>query len=399
MVSKQNLKSELVDRQTVILNEEKIKLDEEGLCIDPLFLPLPSLYDMFESLLKSRDIPKYTIKRKLQAFYQFVIDGQITDIPKTFSSIISMHKKKIKQDLESETVFYNAYLIAIFSYIYGIRLQLYFIGKEGSISCQHFGIKKKPIKRIYMFEERYHILKKILYKTNTCSTRISKEIASDDPKTKKSDYIFNKYPISKTSNIIDTHPVFTNIRFNESKMKDQFFKTNQNQTDDYNSSVFTVPSGVQHIVDISKERFQCKNIDMIPDDTNIFNEIFVDTDSLLKSWSRNIFFNDIKEADNCTKINQSKNDISLGLIHESIEGKLKFYSEVKEYGFILMEDQTEVFVHKADLVRQNIDTKYLAYYNKFYDIFLRFDVEEYQGRVNIHRKAINMTILSMNACV
>ena len=76
-------------------------------------------------------------------------------------------------------------------------------------------------------------------------------------------------------------------------------------------------------------------------------------------------------------------------------GKLKFYNEQKEYGFIVMEDATEIFVHKGDLVKQKIDTRYLAYYKQFYDIVIEFNVQEYKGKGKTYRKAVDLAISNM----
>ena len=78
-------------------------------------------------------------------------------------------------------------------------------------------------------------------------------------------------------------------------------------------------------------------------------------------------------------------------------GRLKFFNEAKEYGFIIMDDESEIFVHKADLIKQSIDTRYLAYYKKYYDILMEFNVQEYQGKSKKHRKAVDVMIFDMQA--
>lgn len=76
-------------------------------------------------------------------------------------------------------------------------------------------------------------------------------------------------------------------------------------------------------------------------------------------------------------------------------GTLKFYNEQKEYGFIVMQDGSEIFVHKADLQKQSIDTRYLAYYKQFYDIVIAFSVQEYKGKGKTYRKAVDLSIKKM----
>ena len=76
-------------------------------------------------------------------------------------------------------------------------------------------------------------------------------------------------------------------------------------------------------------------------------------------------------------------------------GSLKFYNEQKEYGFIVMEDGSEIFVHKADLMKQSIDTRYLSYYKQFYDIVIEFNIQEYKGKGKTYRKAVDLSIKKM----
>ena len=62
-----------------------------------------------------------------------------------------------------------------------------------------------------------------------------------------------------------------------------------------------------------------------------------------------------------------------------------------------MEDQSEIFVHKADLTKHNIDPRFLAYYRQFYDIVIEFNVQEYKGREKVNRKAVDLAIRDMVA--
>lgn len=76
-------------------------------------------------------------------------------------------------------------------------------------------------------------------------------------------------------------------------------------------------------------------------------------------------------------------------------GRLKFFNEAKEYGFIVADDGSEIFVHKADLQKQSIDTRYLAYFKKYYEVVMEFAVQEYQGKSKKHRKAVDVLIFDM----
>jgi len=73
-------------------------------------------------------------------------------------------------------------------------------------------------------------------------------------------------------------------------------------------------------------------------------------------------------------------------------GKLKFYSEENDFGFIIMETGEEIFVHKDDLIKANIDTQKLAYFKKFYEIQVSFRYIQYQGKMKVNRKAVDVQV-------
>ena len=73
-------------------------------------------------------------------------------------------------------------------------------------------------------------------------------------------------------------------------------------------------------------------------------------------------------------------------------GKLKFYSGESDFGFIIMETGEEIFVHKDDLIKANIDTQKLAYFKRFYDIQVKFRYIQYQGKMKVNRKAVDVQV-------
>ena len=74
------------------------------------------------------------------------------------------------------------------------------------------------------------------------------------------------------------------------------------------------------------------------------------------------------------------------------DGTLKFYSNENDFGFIIMNGGEEVFVHKDDLIKANIDTQRLTYYRHFYEIHMKFRYIQYQGKVKVNRKAVDVQI-------
>lgn len=371
MMDKNDMKRAMAAGNSRVTGESGDVLDAEGLCRDPAHKPASYLYEMFEILVKHKKIPKKAIRDKISAFYSFIVMGKLQGVPKCLADILSLNSSAIQEDIENDRLFFNTHVITLFAYLFGVRLELFYIGRNGNLSRQYFGIKKKTVKRVYMTEESYHVLKKSLPKTNTFSTRICSDAEYDNDD-------FRDLTITS---------VRPNSYLNDNRDLTITSLSNNNNLQ-FNAPIFNKPKvNNEHEEDSS-------NDDPSPGSTYRANDV----DLVLTSWTNDILAVDQANSVAPSKRVQEKPDISLGLTHRSVEGKLKFYSEVKEYGFIIMEDESEVFVHKADLIQQNIDTRCLAYYNKFYNIFLKFDVEEYQGKLKVHRKAINMIIINMVCC-
>lgn len=77
---------------------------------------------------------------------------------------------------------------------------------------------------------------------------------------------------------------------------------------------------------------------------------------------------------------------------EFITGKLKFYKDKEKFGFILLEDMSEIFLHKDNLVRSNIDSTAFQNCTQFFDIILKFKVLYYQSSKNCKTKAVDVEI-------
>jgi hypothetical protein len=92
---------------------------------------------------------------------------------------------------------------------------------------------------------------------------------------------------------------------------------------------------------------------------------------------------------------QSKKFLSKVIYEEkdSKKGKIKFYSEDNDFGFITMENGEEIFVHKDDLIKANINTQKLSYFKKFYDIQVSFRYIQYQGKMKVNRKAVDVQVI------
>ena len=75
-----------------------------------------------------------------------------------------------------------------------------------------------------------------------------------------------------------------------------------------------------------------------------------------------------------------------------LDGRVKFYSEESDFGFIITKEGEEFFVHGDDLAKDGVDTKKLAYYARFFDIHVQFRFIQYQGKTRVNRKAVDVQI-------
>jgi hypothetical protein len=75
-------------------------------------------------------------------------------------------------------------------------------------------------------------------------------------------------------------------------------------------------------------------------------------------------------------------------------GRLKFFDEEKNYGFLVLDiDGSDIFVHYDDLQQSGITKEFLS--NTKQALFLRFSFTclNYIGKYNESRKAVNIQLL------
>ena len=84
--------------------------------------------------------------------------------------------------------------------------------------------------------------------------------------------------------------------------------------------------------------------------------------------------------------------------NERYTGKLKFFDEAKNYGFIIMDaDSTDIFVHCDDLQKAGINKERVKSYKQSEgSILFSFKVMEYFGKYNKSRKAVDLIIIEDN---
>lgn len=75
-------------------------------------------------------------------------------------------------------------------------------------------------------------------------------------------------------------------------------------------------------------------------------------------------------------------------------GRLKFFDEAKNYGFIVMdEDGSDIFVHYDDLVKANLSKDLLKTAKKGNNIKLSFGCHNYVGKHKNSKKAVDIEMM------
>ena len=90
----------------------------------------------------------------------------------------------------------------------------------------------------------------------------------------------------------------------------------------------------------------------------------------------------------------SKKPIILGESKTRYTGKLKFFDETNNYGFIIMdEDQSDIFVHYDDLLKANINKEFLRTIKTGNIIRFGFVCMTYIGKYRKSRKAVEIRLI------
>ena len=74
-------------------------------------------------------------------------------------------------------------------------------------------------------------------------------------------------------------------------------------------------------------------------------------------------------------------------------GVLKFFSKKNQYGFIMTQNEKDIFVHQDDLEKANVDIKTLNQLKRKFNMILKFRAIDYQGKNKVSRKAIDLCIV------
>lgn len=373
-------------------------LNSEGFCRNTLYAPISTLLDLLKILLNNKKIKKTRIQHKLASFCNYLICHKEAIVDKTLDSAIS-HMSQTVIDLNNPDLFFSSQLLLLSAYLFSVRIELYYIGEHNKLSCQYFGLKPQAVKCVFLHENSFIVLNKILPKSDTFSTKLYSDINSVHKKK------LNKLEALKLGAY---DPINMEIARNEviknnlhrGKVNNQMAEKFESPlTENFSKSINQKFSSSPSNETSTQSSFQCNLGEITHNTLNNYNLLDCKKNTVYKQYFNTtvplnpLELNSVNSNHNSDQYEQC--NISHQFHYESSIGRLKFYNEIKEYGFIIMDDGSEIFVHKADLAKQNIDTRYLTQYKKYYEIFLNFDIQEYQGKTQMHRKAINIVLHEM----
>lgn len=353
-------------------------LKPEGLSRDPKMLPLFSLYDLFEVFVADPKFRKTIVKQRLISFHRFLIAESENRAPCSFLKLLNLRSDSVASDLESESLLYNSVIINLFSYAFGLRIELFHLSNN-RLSVQYFGLSDKPVRHALLSSDSYVLLKKVLGRSLTFT---SNEFSNG---------------ASPTSSIIkgQSHKRVVPMLL-ERVSRNLELERGLSLTTDTSNNGGSLIKGEKlsklavgrNLLEVPEDKFNLtKNDQGLRDSGFSFEPTMCQLDVSTPADQSDISNVQAPKLPFCLSKRLKTDNKSTG--------RLKFYNEAKEYGFIIMDDESEIFVHKADLIKQNIDTRFLAYYKKYYEIFLEFSVQEYQGKGKKHRKAIDILIFDM----
>jgi len=86
-----------------------------------------------------------------------------------------------------------------------------------------------------------------------------------------------------------------------------------------------------------------------------------------------------------------------GMIHSvKHTGRLKFFDEVQNYGFLVVDDdESDLFVHYDDLKTSRLSRDILRQAKTNYFLQFSFDIAFYSGKYKESKKAVNLKLIKM----
>lgn len=358
-------------------------------------IEMVSVAELFENLLCGR-ISAKEIEQKVLGFSVFLSAKDSGAIPEwlKYSSnrLISYSKDSVTENKAlCDDIFF-----AVAARLFKIRVVSYYERNDG-LANQYFGNPKHPKVRVFNTGSAYQIITKV--KDNPMGIRAKRASIHQLKTQDASPRLPKRNSLSKRS-ICTMAPLDFSINVNQNEdceeqdvkvyRSSNFFSSSSLSTELFEN---TPKSTCQYG---SNTEISCVASNLIDNSANETNKainqiLFCSPPSSQTKPTAEINATVYIPPTFKDKILFESDDYSLG--------RLKFYNEQKGFGFIVSSDNKDVFVHKDDLSRANINTCQLEYMRGFYEIILKFRYIEYKGKVRNNNKAIDIHVVEVNSIV
>lgn len=358
-------------------------------------LEILNMVELFENLLCS-SVSAEQIKTRVASFAAFISEGKAHCVPQWFASIAG--KAQSFFGSQTQDVFYDESFFVLASYLFRIRLVLYYAG-AGGLSTQYFGNAKYPKIRVFSTGCAYYLVSKMTER-KSLKLRVKRESISHLKTQDASPRITRSQARSK-----QLSRSFTPLEFNLSigTFDDCEEQNNRCARNTNFSAQATTPT---NLFENTNPHTVATKPTSLPSSDDANTAEHSPPPANQRALDQLLCFSSPAEQ-STTQTDKSKAvyippTFKDKILYESGEfslGRLKFYNEQKGFGFIVSADNKDVFVHKDDLLRANINTCQLEYMRGFYDIVLRYRYIEYKGKVKNNNKAIDIHVVEVVSLV
>lgn len=323
-----------LDKQGVL---KKLRLTT-GLVKDKKAGEFFNLMSLFRFTLKSKNLSETDILKKVRLFADFIGKQNNNTFPSHLTRALETSSQSIWAELNDGQVLFNKVLLHLFSLAFKVKFQVFQISNN-FISQQKIGLSSFETKvKLFVTAKEIVVLKKRVLKL----------------KKGRNVFVING-TVSKqklNSNIEDLMKVKTSDTLKTTNTINRLSK----------------PVSTTNCLD---------QLNSLPVNFNKPKKPLNRKKTVSTKFQKNIKF-----VGNSSKGEEGR-----------FKGRLKFFIDKKDYGFVKMEDGIEIFVHKLDLVESNIDFEKFIRYKDTSDMLLEFSLSNYKAKNKVFKKATRIKIL------
>ena len=332
-------------------SELTILRQSTGLVKDKKAKELPSLRALFDYTLSAKQLSLATVINKMKCFAVFCLDSSSLPGVSSFMRKVSACFNQLTQQLADEQLLFSATLIQMFSILFQYKIKVYQVS-GGRVTLQQFGKSTFKSKIKLLLTDKNLILlkkRKLALRQGQNTFVINGNLTKEKLTSNIED--LSRLKTSDTLRTVDTQRRVTKKLNVMNYLNCNSFATKK-ERNSTKSSKETGPK--QH-----PKAYKDKTIQP-------------------------------RVPGNSANSEKPKPD---GKGKERFTGRLKFFINKKDYGFIKMKTGEEIFLHKLDLVESKINLAKFIECKQTNDMLLEFSLQSYKAKNKIYQKATEIVIL------